>query len=389
MKTVVVSGAIANKHLNGGATWTRLSWALGLRKLGFRVFFVEHISRQACVDADGGPCTFAWSANMAYFRRVMSDFGLEDSSVLIYESGQQIHGASWDELVDVAKSADLLVNISGHLDLEPLKAPIRRKVYVDLDPGFTQLWHASGNKGPRLEGHDLYYTVGANVGGTDCTIPTGDIAWRPIRQPVLLDQWPVCRDGARNRFTTIASWRGAFGPLEHGGQSLGAKVREFRTFAELPRRAEIDATFEIALDIHPGDEKDLELLRRNGWNVVDPKSVAGDPHSFRQYVQNSGAEFSVAQGMYVHTRSGWFSDRTTRYLASGKPAVIQDTGHSAELTSEGGVLSFGTMEEAIAGVREVVRNYERHSAAARQLAERYFDSDKVLGRLVEEAGVSP
>ena len=389
MKTVIVSGAIANKLLNGGATWTRLSWLLGLRKLGFRVFFIEHISQRACVDPDGGPCTFAWSANMHYFRRVMSSFGLDDASALIYEGGRQIHGSTWNNLLEIARSAELLVNISGHLDLEPLKSPIGRKIYIDVDPGFTQLWHASGDHAPRLAGHDLYYTVGANIGQPDCTIPTGDIPWRPIRQPVLLDEWPVCRDAPRNRFTTIASWRGAFGPVQHGGKSLGPKAHEFRAFVELPKRIDADATFEIALDIHPGDQKDLDLLRQNGWRVVDPKTVAGDPHLFRQYIQTSAAEFSVAQAMYVHTRSGWFSDRTVRYLACGRPALVQDTGFSDLLPVGRGLLAFRTIDEAAAGADDIVDHYEEHASAAREIAERHFDSERVLSQFCEQVGIEP
>jgi hypothetical protein len=289
----------------------------------------------------------------------------------------------------VARSADLLINISGHLDLEPLKAPIRRKVYIDVDPGFTQLWQASGNAGPRLAGHDLYYTVGENIGTEKCSVPTGNIRWLPIRQPVVLEHWPVSRQGRRERFTTIASWRGAFGPVEHGGRTLGAKVQEFRALARLPREVGDAVEFEIALDIHPADAKDVELLRHNGWRVVDPKAVAGDPALFREYVQGSGAEFSAAQSIYVHTRSGWFSDRTVRYLVSGKPAIVQDTGIGHRYPIGRGLLTFSSIDGAVAAVRDVTRNYEEHARAARNLAEQYFDSDKVLSKLAEEAGVSP
>jgi hypothetical protein len=388
VKTAIISGVIANKPHNGGATWTRLSWALGLRKLGFAVFFLEQIDRRACVDSTGTPISFQESANLRYFNHVISTFGLTESAALIYERGDQIHGATWTDLLHLARSADLLVNISGHLDLEPIKSPIRRKVYIDLDPGFTQLWHASGDGAPRLGGHDLYYTVGENIGTPGCSIPTGGIDWRPIRQPVVLEDWPVTPAMNPARFTTIASWRGAFGPIEHEGQKLGAKVHEFRKFAELPKRVQAPATFEIALDIHRADAKDLDPLRASGWRIVDPRAVAGDPQAFRQYVQTSGAEFSVAQGMYVHTRSGWFSDRTVRYLASGKPALVQDTGFAANYSVGQGLLAFDTLDSAARSVQTSLDDYDRQAQAARTQAARYFDSDKVLGRLVEEAGVT-
>jgi hypothetical protein len=131
------------------------------------------------------------------------------------------------------------------------------------------------------------------------------------------------------------------------------------------------------------------LLLRHGWQIVDPVQVAADPDAFHQYVQASGAEFSVAQGIYVDTNSGWFSDRTVRYLASGKPVLVQDTGFTSSLPVGEGLLSFRTLQEAEAGATEIARNYEHHCRAARALAEEYFDSDHVLERLLDDIGVAP
>jgi hypothetical protein len=382
MKTIAVSGALANKCFNGGEAWVRLNWILGLRRLGLHVFFVEQISRESCVDAAGVVAPFEESVNLAYFKKVTEQFSLSGCAALIYENGEQIHGLSQGQLLEWADSADLLVNISGHLSWDPLWRRLRRKAYVDIDPGFTQFWHAAGIPGPRLAGHDFYFTIAENIGTSPCSIPAGKIPWRPIRQPVVLELWPVCRDGMRTRFTTVASWRGPYGPVAYAGKTFGLKVHEFRKFVELPRR--VQGTFEIALDIHPNDARDLNLLRSNGWQIVDPRLTVPDPLAFRSYVQESGAEFSVAQGIYVETKSGWFSDRTVRYLASGKPALVQDTGFSRHYPVGDGLLAFRTLEEAVHGAEEIARNYDRHCQAARLLAEDYFDSDKVLGRLLEE-----
>jgi len=289
--------------------------------------------------------------------------------------------------MDVIEGADLLVNISGHLRAPQLLRRFRRKVYLDQDPGFTHLWHAAGESSARLDDHDFYFSVGENIGTTVCPIPTGSIRWRPTRQPVVLEHWPVAREGAPDRFTTVASWRGPYGPVAHEGHVFGLKVHEFRKFAALPRRAA--QRFEIALDVHPADGKDLGLLRDHAWHVVDPTVVAPDPLAFRQYVQTSGAEFSVAQGLYVESRCGWFSDRTARYLASGKPALVQDTEFGRTYPVGEGLVTFRTLEEAIAGAEGIAKDYEGHCDAARAIAETYFDSDKVLGRLVDEVGVSP
>jgi hypothetical protein len=387
MTTVVVSSVIANKPLNGGNAWAVLSWVLGLKKLGFRVYFVEQIGRESCVDATGAGSAFERSANLRYFKQVTEQFGLAGSAALIYESGKQIYGLPYAELLDIADAVDLLVNITGHLTLEPLMRRVRRKAYVDLDPGFTQFWHASGDAGPRLGDHDLHFTVGENIGTRSCPIPTGGIRWRPTRQPLVLGQWPVWREGDRSRFTTVATWRGPYGPVQYGGKTFGLKVHEFRKFIELPER--VPQTFEIALDIHPAEEKDVNLLKRYGWRLVDPRVAAPDPDAFRRYIQGSGAEFSVAQGVYVETRSGWFSDRTVRYLASGKPALVQDTGFGRNYPVGEGLVAFRTPEEALAGAGRIGHDYEEHCRAARTLAEEYFDSDKVLGRFVEETGVAP
>jgi hypothetical protein len=387
LATVVVSSVIANKPRNGGNAWAVLSWVLGLKKLGFRVFFIEQIGRESCVDASGAIIAFEQSENLAYFKQVTERFGLADAAALIYEGGEQIHGPTYQELLEIAEAADLLVNITGHLTLEPLLLRLRRKAYVDLDPGFTQFWHASGDAGARLAGHDFYFTIGENIGTSSCSIPSNNIRWRSTRQPVVLDHWPVSTEGDDSRFTTVATWRGPYGSVQYGGKTFGLKVHEFRKFIALPEQ--MPQTFEIALDIHPAEETDLRLLNHHGWRLVDPREVVPDPDAFRRYVQDSGAEFSVAQGVYVETGSGWFSDRTVRYLASAKPVLVQDTGFSRNYPVGEGLVAFSTLEEAISGSVQVLRDYEKHSHAARTLAVEYFDSNKVLGRFVEEIDVAP
>lgn len=381
MTTVIVGGAVANKPFNGGEAWVRLSWISGLRKLGFHACFVEQISPGNCVDAAGEPTTFEDSINLAHFERTVEQFDLP--ATLIYGSGEKTSGMAFAELLDLAEDADLLVNISGHLTLEPLMRRIRRKAYVDIDPGFTQFWHAAGEMNLRAGGHDFFFTIGENIGSPSCPIPTKDIHWRPTRQPVVLEEWPVSEEG--ERFTTVASWRGPYGVVEYGGKTFGLKVHEFRKFIGMPERS--PGTFEVALDIHPAEARDLDLLHHHGWRIADPKTTVPDPDSFRRYVRSSGAEFSVAQGIYVETGSGWFSDRTVRYLASGKPALVQNTGF--DLPIGDGLLAFRTMEEAVAGAEEIVRDHEHHARAAREIAEAYFDSEKILGRFIEEVGVAP
>jgi hypothetical protein len=386
MPLVVVSGALANKPNNGGAAWTRLSWTLGFRQLGWQVFFLEQIANATCVDSSGAPSSFTDSANLDWFQQVTRAFDLADSAALVYAEGSRTWGANYSDLIALAESADLLVNITGHLTLEPLLGKFRRRAYVDLDPGFTQIWQASGTAALGLERHDTFFTVGANIGTDDCSLPTGGIPWRPIRQPVVLDAWPVANSGIPERFTTVASWRGPYGPIEYEGVTLGLKAHEFRKFICLPDLA--PGTFELALDIHPAEEKDLALLDQHHWRVVEPKIVARTPDLFRRYVQTSGAECSVAQGVYVETNSGWFSDRTVRYLASGKPALVQDTGFTRELPSGMGLIAFSTLDQAVAGAKHILRQYAEHSRAARVIAEQHFSAATVLGGLLSDIGLA-
>lgn len=385
MGTILVSGAISNKLYNGGAAWTRLSYVLGFRQLGWDTYFVEQIRPETCVDENGTPAAFQDSANALYFRTIMERFGLQAQAALVEPTSLETEGLSYSDLVEAAHSAELLVNISGHLTVDALKSGPRRKAYLDLDPGFTQLWSSSGNSGARLDGHDRYFTVGENIGLPGCSITTCGLNWQSTRPPVVLDLWPSTESADPARFTTVASWRGPYGPVEYNGKTLGSKVQQFRKYVSIPSHS--SCTFEIALDIHPGDAKDRDLLGKNRWTLADPKQVAGDPFAFRDYVQGSGAEFSVAQQIYVETKSGWFSDRTVRYLASGKPVLIEDTGIQSRYPVGSGLLTFSSLEEAAQAAEEIQRDYPTHARSARHIAETFFDSHIVLSELLERAGI--
>jgi hypothetical protein len=392
----VVAGALANRPGNGGGAAVRLDWLRGLRRLGLDVWFVEQIDRagleaagangsgQAAPPAESaaanGSRQTAPPAAVEFFDDVVRRHGFAGRAALLDLDGEHVAGIAPSEIADAADGA-LLVNLSGHLTLPTLLGRFARRVYVDLDPGYTQIWHAEGHGAARLEGHDAWFTVGLNVGTAACPIPTGGIAWRPLPPPVVLEDWPVT-PADLDAFTTVASWRGSFGRLEHAGHSWGAKAHELRKLLDLPAHA--PAPLEIALAIDPGDEADRIALREHGWRLVDPRRVAGDPDSYRSYVQASGAELSAAQGVYVETRSGWISDRTVRYLASGRPALVQDTGLDDHVPVGDGLLTFRTFAEAAAGAAAIGRDFPAHCRAARAIAEACFDSDRVLGRFLDE-----
>jgi len=349
------------------------------------VFFVEQIEASACTGADGSKCAFQDSVNLQYFRATMESFGLAESSSLICRGGREVYGRSIRELKAAAGEGCLLFNLSGHLDQAEVKTQAECKVYYDDDPGYTQFWHAAGDNAPRLAGHDFYFTLGRNIGHADCPIPTGGIHWRPTRPPVTLAEWPRVVPAVFGRFTTVASWRGAYAPAYYAGKTYGLKAHEFRKFFNLPRK--VGGPFEIALQIHAGDTKDLESLKAACWQIVDPVDATHSPEAFQHYVRSSGAEFSVAQGVYVDTNSGWFSDRTVRYLASGRPVLVQDTGLSGHYPIGCGLVTFRTLEEAVEGAQRIISDYPRHAAAARDLAETFFDSARVIGDLLSDIGL--
>jgi hypothetical protein len=363
-RVAVVAGALANRPWNGGNAWTRLSYVLGLERLGFDVVFVEQIERPSA-DA------------RSFFELVCAQFGVDGELI--------VDGHTPERLLDHVRDAAVLVNLGGHLTINRLNSAVRRAIFIDDDPGYTQCWHTAGLLGHRLAGHDTFFTYGVNIGRKECPIPTGGIEWKVLRPPVVLDHWPVTPADS-TRLTTVASWRGGYGRLEFNGQLLGQKAHEFRKLAGLP--ADVPQRLEIALAIDPMDAADRELLERGGWTVVDPRAVSQDPDAFRRYVQGSGGEISAAQGVYVQTKCGWTSDRTASYLASGKPALVQDTGSGPALSAGEGLVRFATTAEAAEGARRIADDYRAHCEAARDLASRLFDSDVVLARMLEEAGLT-
>jgi hypothetical protein len=127
-------------------------------------------------------------------------------------------------------------------------------------------------------------------------------------------------------------------------------------------------------------------LAANGWQLVDPANVATTPSSYQEFIQKSKAEFGIAKSGYVASCCGWFSDRSICYLASGRPVIAQDTGFTRFLPTGEGLFAFQTSEDVVAAVRALHADYGRHARAARAIAEEYFESDKVLTRLLQGIG---
>lgn len=375
--TILFSGMIAGVPHQGGATWAVLQYLLGLRQLGHQAYFVEPVNKASLVPSGS---SLTESGNAQYFREVMQDAGLTATSSLLLEETTETVGLSYDELKRIAGRADLLINISGMLRDENLTAAVPARVYLDLDPAFNQLWHAADGIDVGFEGHTHFVTVGEGIGQPQCAVPTCGHSWITTKQPVVLSEWPAANGIRRDALTTIGNWRG-YGSIEHGGVFYGQKAHSLRQFFELPRLT--TEKFMLALSIHPEERKDLAVLATNGWELIDPNLAAGTPAQYRQFIQTSKAEFGIAKSGYVESQCGWFSDRSVCYLASGRPVIAHDTGFGRYLPAGEGLFSFQTKEDVLSAVEEINRDYSRHSRAARAIAEEYFDSDKVLTRLLD------
>jgi hypothetical protein len=367
---VIVSGTIAATPRQGGATWAVLQYLLGLRRLGCEVYFVEPVNGGDVLPREA----------VRYCGEVMKRFDLDGRWALVPVAGGEPVGMSRKQLRDAARRADLLLNVSGMLSDTDLLEHVPVRAYLDLDPVFAQLWHATQGVDMRFDAHTHFVTVADAIGRPRYPIPACGREWLPTLPPVVLGDWPVASRIERRAATTVGHWR-SYGSIHHDGVHYGQKVHSLRPMIDLPRRTH--ARFELALGIHPDEVNDLAALRENGWGMLDPASVAATPDEFRRFVQGSWAEFGLAKLGYVVSDSGWFSDRSACYLASGRPVIAQDTGFDRRLPTGQGLLTFSTAEDVIAALEELDRDYERHRAAARELAVEHLDSDRVLGSLLE------
>ena len=363
---ILVSGMLAADPGQGGATWSVLQYVLGLHRLGHDVAFVEQLPSRR-------------EASERYFERVVDSFGLRDRCSLLVNRETAI-GRPYDDLARWARNADVVLNISGRLRDDELCgfAPIR--IYLDVDPAFTQLWQTNEGVDMNLAAHTHFVTVGQAIGRDGCQVPTCDRDWIGTFQPVVLEHWPVVSETRHDALTSVGNWRG-YGSIESGTIHYGQRAHSVRGLIDLPRR--MNDRVLLALAIDAGESRDLAALAEHGWEVVDPAVVAGTPDAYRTFVGGSRGELGIAKSGYVQSRSGWFSDRSCCYLASGRPVLAQETGFSDFLPTGAGLFAFTTVEDARAASEELRGDYRRHAGAARSLAEEYFDSDRVLGRLLD------
>ena len=369
-----------------GVTYQFLHYLIGLRRLGYDPYYVEDSARWI-YDPHLNDMAPDPAGNIAMVLPALEAHGFGDRWCFrgCYEGGG-CHGLSEAQLAQLYGDADAFLNVTGAQEIRDEHRAIHRRIYVESDPFVAQVKVAKGDQGmiDLLAAHDTHFSFGENLGAPDCDTPIEKFRWLPTRQPVAVELW---NDGLRlggPTYTTITTWHNKGKDIEwRGDKWYWTKDREFEQFLELPRlRPKLK--FELATSV---DEDVRSLLLQHGWNQTGSIEVSRDADAYKRYIQQSRGEFTVARDQYVRPNTGWFSDRTCCYLAAGRPVITQETGFSKFLPVGKGLFGFRTMEDILRAVDAIESDYAGNCRAARELAAEYFAAEKVVGSLMQRAGL--
>lgn len=380
----LVAGYVVRCPLAGYA-WQALHYLAGLRALGFDAYFYEDTAYYGeCFDPVSGEMGAARPGAIAFAANFFARHGFGERWIFWDAQRGCYAGRGEPEARAVVAGAKLVLSLAAVNRLP--RGVGTRRVFVDIDPGVTQM-QAQHDAGLRdlLDEYDVHFTIGENIGRPGCAVPSGAWTWHATRQPIALELWEPRGPVPGARLTTIGRWDERRRVQELGGARYSwSKRDQWLRFLDLPRLT--GAQFELAMDVDK-DPADRALLAEHGWAVVDPLALSTDAERYRDYICSARGEFSVAKDLNVRLATGWFSDRSACYLAAGRPVVVQDTGFRSALPTGAGLLAFQRVEEAADAVRSVVADWDLHSAAARRIAEQYFAAQWVLADLLDRAGV--
>ncbi len=384
---VIVFG-IAFWYPLAGVTYQILHYLLGLKSLGYDVFYVEDM-QGTVYDPVLGEYTYEFTNNIKLIGPRLDAHGFEGRWACRDCSGN-CFGMSEAQLNELFNSADVCLNVCASHEFREEHLVIPHRLYVESDPFATQVKFAKGDVGTRafLDSHTALFTFGENIGQADCGIPNTGHAWHSTRQPVHIELWNRGDNGGSSIggdvFNTITTWHNKGEPLEWNGDHFWwTKDREFMKVIDLPMRRP-NTTFELATGV---DDAVRAMLTGHHWRVADSHAVSIDPDAYRHYIQSSRGEFTVARDQYTRPITGWFSDRSACYLAAGRPVITGETGFSKSIPSGRGLLGFSNMDQLLAAVDAVESDYVGHCRAAREIADEYFASQKVLKSLIDRAGL--
>jgi hypothetical protein len=380
--TAVFVGFIGKLPLAGMAL-ANLHCIAGLHDLGYHVHYVERLnSGLQCYDPRTNEMTDDPAAALAFLRNVLPRYGVDHGDCSFIDRDNACHGSGWPGLEAALRETAFVLNMGDPTWFDELERCSRR-AFIDTDPMFTQVTILEGtsSKVRAIEQYPIVFTEGLRVGMPGCHVPAAGRRWIPSRPAVATAMWRADAGGKGRPVSTLMNWSSGR-DITYNGREYGYKNREFERFKTLPGRT--DWPCAVAMGGRAPRGQLIEL----GWEVHSALAVTKTIEDYQAFVAESGADFGIAKHAYVESRSGWFSDRSTCYLAAGRPVLHQDTGLRDCLPVGEGLLVFSTMDEAVEGLRELKRDYERHSRAARALAEEYFEASTVLKQMLTDAGWS-
>ncbi|MFZ5806803.1 MAG: hypothetical protein ACOY3I_06320 [Verrucomicrobiota bacterium] len=378
MKIIIGVGIAGHPISAAGNTWAFLQWALGFRSLGWEVWLVEQVDSRQCIDVNFQPVDFDRSANFSHWKKITEEFGFSCS---LFVDGKT---ENEKDFFQFARDAKVFLNISGHFKQHRVVAHIPHRIYLDLDPAFTQIWASAYHCDMNFEGHNHFFSVGTRI--ASARIPVTGHTWIPTPPPVDLTFWTPqerATSPSLNHWTTVTHWYG-YNDIEWDGMPYTGKAAEFKKISKLPSMT--SASLMLAADLKPENEEYAEIVSQ-GWKIYPASEICGDWKTYRQFLADSRGEFAMAKGGYVTSRCGWFSDRSACYLALGKPVILQETGWSEFFKTEKGLLSFTDLSSAVDALKKIESDYESHSRAARKIAEKFLDARKVAHNLLNNIGL--
>jgi len=369
-----------------GVTYQFLHFLIGLRRLGYNPYYVEDSGRWI-YDPNLNDLSPDATGNVNAVVPVLEAHGFKDRWAFRGNyPGGRCYGMTEEHILRLYREAEGFLNVTGAQEIRDEHMACRRRIYVETDPVAAQIKVAQGDKETiaALKAHDTHFSYGGNFGKSDCRVPLGDFNWLPTLQPVVLDLWENNSFRANGAaFNTIATWHNKGKDIVYNGETYyWSKDREFKKILDLPKRRAVP--FELAVGVH---HKTQQLLEGNGWRVVDPIRLSSDVSSYRDFILQSRGELTVAKDQNIRLRSGWFSDRSVCYLAASRPVINQDTAFGSYLPTGKGLFGFQTMDDILAAIDEIERDYEGNCHAAREIAVEHFAAEKVLRSLMSRAGL--
>lgn len=369
-----------------GVIWQLLNHLVGLRRLGLDVYYLEDHGAWV-YDPNANTLTSDPTDNLKLLDRALERFGFADRWSFFDAARNEYLGMSRERCHGLLAEADAVINLCAATLPREEHLRSRCLVYLETDPGpFQARYEARDPNAMRIaEAHHLFFTYAANLGQPDCVLPACGLQWHHTRPPVLLDEWPEQPPPLPTApFTTVGTWRNKGNDVEIAGRKYyWSKHLNFVKMLDVPRRA--GRSVELATDLSSGLDYERALAGGFSFRPAIPMSL--DLDLYRDYIVASRGEFTPAKDLYVATRSGWFSDRSVCYLAAGRPVVTQFTGFEKFIPAGRGLVGFDDAASAAEALRAVDADYARHARAAREIAQGYFDANRLLDQIAETIGL--